>query len=191
MIHLSEETLNEYLDGVLPPAALAATGAHLQGCPACRAQLEQLRGLFAALESLPEAPLERDLAAAVVTALAARAPLSRGVRLALVVQALGALAVIVLAWPLLNLETVASGAALAWGPALAQLPGWFALQWASGMQAVLQFASLPSLGAPFSLDLDPPAVLIALTLLSASLLWLVGNGLLLRPQAGSYKRRHS
>lgn len=50
MVHLSEETLSELLDG--GPAAGAEE--HLSGCPVCQGELEALRQLRAELRELPE-----------------------------------------------------------------------------------------------------------------------------------------
>lgn len=49
--------LNEYYDGELSPARRRQVEAHLQACPACRAELEQVRQLSALLGevSLPDA----------------------------------------------------------------------------------------------------------------------------------------
>jgi hypothetical protein len=190
MTHLSEETLNEYLDDVLSLSARAQADGHLAACLDCRAELEARRGLFAALESLPDVALNRDLSAGVMTALENRAGIPPVVRLAVLVQALAVIAILVLAWPLVDVAVLRLPSLLDL-PSTPDLLGWFALQRAAWMQIFTQLGSLPSFGSSFSLDLDPPAILITLTVVSASLLWLVGNGLLLRPRAGSYKRRNS
>lgn len=43
MSHVAESTLMTYLDGELPGRESAAVEAHLQECPACAAELEELR----------------------------------------------------------------------------------------------------------------------------------------------------
>lgn len=45
MTHLGEGTLQELLDGELPPGARAGVEAHLASCPACAEQMAELRGL--------------------------------------------------------------------------------------------------------------------------------------------------
>ncbi|HEX2078614.1 MAG TPA: anti-sigma factor, partial [Longimicrobium sp.] len=45
MTHLGEGTLQELLDGELPPGARVGVEAHLASCPACAGQLAELRGL--------------------------------------------------------------------------------------------------------------------------------------------------
>src|SRR5690349_22220113 len=184
MTHLSEETLNEYLDGALPSSMRAEAESHLAACPACRARVEALRSLFAELDALPEAVLERDLSPAVMAALTAHVP--RVVRLAALAQGLAAVAMLALAWPLLDFSALAPSTQLIL-PSTTELAGWFVLQWTAWMQTLTQFSVSSAFSTSFSLDLDPPALLLTLTIVSACLLWLVGNGLLLRPRAGSYK----
>src|SRR6186997_2470507 len=70
--HLTDETLNEWLDAALDDGARQAADAHLAGCGECAGRLETLRSLFAQLDSLPDLPLERDLSGSMVGALAAR-----------------------------------------------------------------------------------------------------------------------
>jgi anti-sigma factor RsiW len=67
--HPDDETLNEYLDDALDAAIRAHVAAHLAACPHCAARLESLRALFTALEALPEEPLARDLSAGVLARL--------------------------------------------------------------------------------------------------------------------------
>jgi anti-sigma factor RsiW len=59
--HLADETLNEFLDQALGPAARAAAAEHLATCAACSARLEALSAVFSSLAELPPAPLGRDL----------------------------------------------------------------------------------------------------------------------------------
>jgi len=54
--------LNDLVDGALPPAEREPLLEHLEGCAACRAELEGLRALRAATEALPrEIAPPRDL----------------------------------------------------------------------------------------------------------------------------------
>jgi len=187
MTHLPEETLHEYLDNALSPQARAAADAHLQDCAACQVELETLRSLFAEIESLPEAPLERDLSPVIVAALGSRTAVPRVVWGALVAQALALVVLLGLAWPLIDLPIVT----------LPDLPSASQLlaQWTTQQDALLRAlgqVSLPSFSIPFSPPFDPPVILLILTFLGACLFWLVGNGLLLRPgQTISLKRRDS
>ena len=67
--HADLIALNEYLDGALTPPARSALKAHLAGCSECAARLDELRALFATIESLPDLPLGHDLTPGVLAAL--------------------------------------------------------------------------------------------------------------------------
>lgn len=95
MKHLTETQLNEYLDGELAGDEQNAAEAHLVACPDCRAALGELRALAAAVESLPEAPLPRDLASLALTQLPPPR-LALGWKLVLAAQAGSALGLLLL-----------------------------------------------------------------------------------------------
>lgn len=62
------ELVTEYVEGVLPPAEVAAIEAHLDECPGCRAYVAQMRATIVAVgsvevEGLPDAVVEDLLAA--------------------------------------------------------------------------------------------------------------------------------
>jgi anti-sigma factor RsiW len=195
MTHLSEETLNEYLDNALTPSAQAAADAHLADCAACMDELEALRSLFTEIESLPEAPIEHDLSSAVVARLGNRAGVPPVIRWALVVQGLAVVVVLGLAWPLFPSATPSWVAALKLPAIALDLPsmGQLTELWAAQQNAWAHaFSQMSNLLPSFSLHLDPPAILQAGTLVSACLLWLVGNSLLLLlPRRASLKRRNT
>ena len=69
--HLSDETLNEFLDEALEGSARAAAAAPLAACAACSSRLEALSVVLSELEHLPAAPLGRDLRAGVMAAVRA------------------------------------------------------------------------------------------------------------------------
>jgi hypothetical protein len=187
MTHLSEETLNEYLEDALVPSARADADAHLAVCAVCMAELTQLRSLFAEIKSLPEATLQRDLSPVVVARLDNRVGVPRVVRWVLIVQTLAAITLLAVAWPLFDRAVLNVSVPLEL-PSLVQLVSLWNVGQDAWVRAFSQFSLLPS----FSLHLDPSATLLTLTLVSACLLWLVGNGLLLLlPRAASLKRRHS
>jgi anti-sigma factor RsiW len=51
--HLSWETLNDLVDGVLSPAASAAAESHVRGCATCANALAELRATVVAAHELP------------------------------------------------------------------------------------------------------------------------------------------
>jgi anti-sigma factor RsiW len=172
---------------MLNAARRAEVESHLATCPDCAARLAELRTLFAALESLPDAPLERDLSSAVMDSirrakLAAQPTLSPKLRLVIAVQALAALALISIALPfaaqtleLASTPQFTSQLAATAADALATLNA----TWAT---AVNSAQSLLNEGLT-ALDNLPLPSLSALGLgiffAAVSALWIIGNGLLL------------
>ncbi len=209
MSHLTDETLNEYLDEALPPAARAAAAAHLADCAACVARLASLQGVVARFEMLHVPALSRDLSAGVLRAIAQpNAPAPRpALRPALnwvfAAQVVAALLLLAVAWPVVSSLASAwlntgTGFGLGLREALAEVQAWFAFI-ADPARAVEQgWAGLRGwwleLGA--TVDLSWPAAALgpveAGLLAAAALgLWLVGNGLLLRQPISTFLRRRS
>jgi hypothetical protein len=58
--HVTWETLNDFVDEVLPPDARAATASHVLQCATCRLQLDGLRRLTGVAHELSEAPAAGD-----------------------------------------------------------------------------------------------------------------------------------
>src|SRR5207244_11597451 len=52
MSHADDGTLHAYLDGQLSPVERAQLEAHLASCPACRARLDEERGLIERADAL-------------------------------------------------------------------------------------------------------------------------------------------
>jgi anti-sigma factor RsiW len=209
MNHLTDETLNEYLDEALPPAARAAAADHLADCAACAARLASLQSVVARFEILYVPALSHDLSAGVLAGIAQpKAPAPRlALRPALnwvfAAQALAALLLLVLAWPVVSSLASAwlnpgTGFVLDIREAVAEVQSWFALV-ADPARAVEQgWAGLRGwwldLGA--TVDVSWPAAALgpveAGLLAAAALgLWLVGNGVLLRQPISTFLRRRS
>jgi len=70
--HLSDERLNEYLDGVLSSRALSQADEHLRDCETCTRRLDEIAELFVTLDGLPEIHLRKDLAPQIVETLRSR-----------------------------------------------------------------------------------------------------------------------
>ena len=195
--HLSEEQLNQYLDGELGEAEYAAAAAHLAACAACRAEVAAGRRLFLALDELAPAP---DLVPAVRARLAGERPSltwRRGLALALQMAAVVAL----LIWAATRPSTYWPGAAetllstlqswwgglASWTAGLAtglprwlvELPGtlaaWPGMAWSS----VQGWTAGLSAGSDLSLSLVQAVALGALLVVVG----LVGNLVLLRRAA--------
>jgi anti-sigma factor RsiW len=182
-IHLNEQTLNMYLDGELSAGERKRAQTHLAACDACRVELSALQGLFAALDALAPAP-SPDLAPGVLAHL--RRPMSRPLRLALVLQTIAMLAWLTWGgvrlagyWPA-ALDALSS---LAPVEPWASVVDWAVVQWAalyrwSGVigDVFQEWAARTSDLGDLYLSLTQLAVLGAVMLT----LWLVGNTLFLR-----------
>ena len=190
--HLPDQTLNEYLDESLDPAAHPSVEAHLAECRDCAGRLAALRVLFAGLESMADLPLERDLSRAVVSALRqsaapAAAPVRlkrRALGLVFAAQAAAAALLLAFAWPALaaivpqlSLPALAPGLTAIFSeltslfartsvPIVDPLTLWRAFEnWAAA-----------GLTAPLPIALRPAEVGLALA--AAAGIWLLGNALL-------------
>ncbi len=173
MQHLSEETLNEYLDQALSPNLHAETEAHLAACPDCTLRLANLRALFADLDALPDLPLEVNFTPAILTRLEQITPLPHPFRWLTIVQALSVLFAVVLSWPLA--EAFIQGINLPLSSAI------FVDQTTSWLQTFANWHIPPIVIELPSLNLSSTTLILAI--LSVSLLWLSANGLLLIPRS--------
>lgn len=178
--HPSDDDLQAYLDGELTDASLTRVAGHLPDCARCAGRVEQLRGLFTLIESLPEMALGKDLAAEILAALptaSRRLPVVAGL------QAVAAVVTVLVGLPWLAASRLSVEAGLAlqswaasWGGALERLLGELAAI-GEGLRQGLESLSAPQAwpGLP-----SVPASQLWLLAGSVAVLWAVGNGLLLR-----------
>ena len=171
-MHLTDDQLNEYLDN--ESSERAAIETHLAACPECAARLSALETLFAELESLPELDLTHSLAARFTSQPNLIQQPPAWLTLTATLQAAVAIIVLSVAAPFVStllpaLETPSFTAILL------QLPS----QWTMFLDTFTNY-QLPTL--PPLPPLEISSLTLSLTLATASLLWLVGNGLLLRRQ---------
>ena len=163
--HLTDNQLNEILDRLADTATLR----HVDTCSDCRARLDDLRLMFAMLESLPEVTPPRDLTASILTRLPQR-QISPTWKWLFAAQATAALAIV---------ASQASSFALPPEIATYQPPTLDSLLASViGLISSLKF-ELPTLNYQVS-AVDLQSTTILLFVVSAVVLWLVGNGLLLR-----------
>ena len=168
--HLSDEQLNEILDGRL-------NAPHLDSCTACQTRLTDLRALFVTLESLPEKDSPRNLSAFILARLP-QLKISRAWNWLLTLQAASALGVFI------------------WFASLFQVPAEIATYQPPTIDALiaeltklvssLQF-SLPSLPAPYS-TFELSTFNLSLLVISAAALWIIGNNILLRAPVRGHQR---
>ena len=171
-MHLTDDQLNEYLDNESTERAHIVS--HLSSCGECAARLTALQALFAELDSLPEVELTHSIASRITLHTASPLQLPRWLTLTATLQATFALIALIIAAPfVLNLlpplET----------PSFTEVLIQLQSQWLTFFNAITNY-QLPKL--PQLPPLQIPTLTLSLALVFASLLWLVGNGLLLRKQ---------
>lgn len=71
--HLTDEEIQEYLDGSLPPENVLLSQTHLEICPFCRESLRQYQRLYVDLAGDEDFELSRDFAKSVTSKLPAMA----------------------------------------------------------------------------------------------------------------------
>jgi anti-sigma factor RsiW len=179
-MHLTDDQLNEYLDN--ESAERAQIEIHLSSCDECAARLTALQTLFAEIESLPKLELSHSIAARFTPTPSLPPQLPRWLTLTATLQAALALIAAIIAAPFitkllpsLQIPSLTDGLLqlqTQWPMWLNQLSTLRLNSWPA-----FQLPTLPQLPT-----LEIPSMLIALTLVGVSMLWLVGNGLLLRNQ---------
>ncbi|MDO9301711.1 MAG: hypothetical protein Q7T89_10020 [Anaerolineales bacterium] len=171
-MHLTEEQLNEYLDN--ETAERAQIEAHLSSCDECAVRLSMLQHLFSELDSLPELELTRNLAAPFTLRVRPSLPaqLPRFLTLTVTLQAAVALTAIIIAAPfVIPLLPVIETASLT--TLLFEIQS----QWTAWLDTLSQF-QMPVMPELPILEMSS----LLFTLAGVSVLWILGNGLLLRNQ---------
>jgi len=171
-MHLTDDELNEYLDG--ESAERAPIAAHLASCNGCAARLVALKALFAEIESLPELELTRSIAARITPTPSLPTQLPPSLTLTVTLQAVAALIALILAAPFITnlLPAIQS-------PNIIDIFLQLQTQWNKWLDLLSTFPlpSIPQLPA-----LEISGLMLTLTLVGVSMLWVLGNGLLLRKQ---------
>jgi hypothetical protein len=178
--HLNDTFLNEYLDGYLSASQIIDVETHLATCAGCAARAESLRALFTTLDDLPDLPLNKDFSKAVLRTLRPEVILPRPWKWAVWGQlALAALLIAVSLPTFLQMEWLARLPQIPeFAEPLSQLGPAFEQFTQTIRQSMSQwlesFATFQAPSLPVSLGVLTPI------LLATGLLWLVGNGLLLK-----------
>jgi anti-sigma factor RsiW len=169
-MHLTDEQLNEYLDD--ESAERAQIEAHLSSCADCAARLTALQALFTEIVSLPELALSTNIAARFTPTPSLTTQLPRWLPLTATLQAAAALIALIVAAPFVAnlLPEIES-------PSFTGIFIQIQSQWMAWLDllSTLQVPAFPQLPA-----FEISSLVLTLTLAGASVLWLVGNGLLLR-----------
>jgi anti-sigma factor RsiW len=174
--HLTDVQLNEYLDNEGKDRVQAES--HLSSCVDCAARLAALQALFDEIESLPEVALSRDLAAPVVRRVSGRAALPRFLHLTVALQFAAAMVALVFTAPFVA-QFLSPYLSDLQAPSLVDLFLQVQSQWTVwlDMLSQLQLPNIPEIPV-----FELPSLVIMLTVVGVSVLWLLGNGLLLRNQ---------
>ena len=175
-MHLTDEQLNEYLDHEADNSA--EIELHLSTCEGCSARLVALQDLFSEIVSLPEVELSRDLAASLVPEPSLSVAWPRSLTLTMILQAALAVLAIFIAAPFVMqfLSPYVSGSP---GASFAELLLQLQSQWMAWLDllSTFQFPAIPEIHV-----VELSSLFMILMVIGVSLLWLVGNGLLLRDQ---------
>jgi anti-sigma factor RsiW len=175
-MHLTDEQLNEYLDRETNESAQIEL--HLSTCEECSARLAALQDLFSEIESLPEMELSRDFAAGFLPLRSQPAKLPRSFTWTLILQAALAIVAIIIAAPFV-MQFVSLYKLSLSVPSLVDVFVQLQVQWAAWLDALATF-TVPTL--PEIPVVNVSSLFMMFTVIGVSLLWVIGNGLLLRNQ---------
>jgi anti-sigma factor RsiW len=174
--HLTDAQLNEYLDNEL--ANRPEAEFHLSTCDNCAARLTALQALFNEIESLPEIALTRDLAASITSRVRMRGVLPRSLCLTVTLQAALAAIAIIFAAPLV-MQFASPYFPRIQVPSFADIFLQAQTLRRAWLDSLSQF-QLPTLPEIPVIELSSWYILLMVA--AVSVLWLVGNRLLLRNQ---------
>lgn len=169
--HISDVQLNEYLDNESTERVFIES--HLSACDECAARYSTLQNLFAELDSLPEMELTRDLAARFTPRSSLPAKLPKFLTLTAILQTALAIVASVIAVPFM-----ASLFPVIEMPSFTTIFANLQSQWVFLLDQLSTFHFQP---VTFNLPVFEMSSLL-FTLAGMSILWILGNGLLLRNQ---------
>ena len=175
-MHLTDEQLNEYLDDETNDRA--EIEQHLAACVACSARLAALRSLFTEIESLPDVELPPEFAMRFTQSQGVPTKLPRSVTLTIAAQAVLTVVAILLAAPLV-MEFIVSYTPDFSIPSFMEMFMQIQSQWTVWLDTL---STLPIPAIPEIPALNVSSLFVLSAIAGVSLLWLVGNGLLLRNQ---------
>ncbi len=168
--HVTDVQLNEYLDEATTERAHIE--AHLSSCDECAARLSTLQNVFTELDSLLELELTRNLAARFSPRPSLPAQIPKFLTLTVSLQAAVALAALIIAVPFITNLTPSINLSAFAGVSIQLQTQW--TLWLDTL-STFQFPPMPELPIVEMSNL-------LLSLAGVSVLWILGNGLLLRNQ---------
>ena len=175
-MHLTDEQLNEYLDH--EASDRVQIELHVASCKDCSARLSALQDLFSEIESLPELELSPDFAVGFISSPNQPVPLPRSLTLTATLQAALAVLGTIAAAPFV-MQFISSYVPNLSTPSLVDVFMQLQNQWTVWLDAL---STLPTPTIPEIPAINVSSLFVMSTIIGVSLLWLVGNGLLLRNQ---------
>jgi anti-sigma factor RsiW len=180
IVHLDDDTLNEYMDNNLDPSSWKAVDTHLKECANCRRRAADIRLVFQALNSVQDIAISSDISANVMSQIQDEQPAGR-IPLWLVAlilfQVLIILIMAIVLWPSAGDWLIQAGQSLP--ETLNGLPVQNILNQPDDL-----FRTLISTLVEMSGSIESPLFLSAgqwaLVITLALIIWLVGNSMLLR-----------
>lgn len=173
-MHLTDEQLNEYLDH--ETVERDQIEAHLSSCMDCAARLSALQTLFDEIQSLPDLELTHPIASRLTLPASRSTPLPRSLTLTMILQAALAIVTIIVAAPFV-MQFLSPYLANVPTPTLGDVLLQIQTQWTLWLNALsqLQIPTIPEIPV-----MELSSLFGMFTVIGVSLLWLIGNGLLLR-----------
>jgi len=187
--HHDEWSLQEYLDGVLAGDECEKRELHIAQCEDCAATYASLKYLYSEMERLPDEPLAHDLSGKVIRSLTLKEDRKLYLNRVLTVQLTAAVIVFLAIWPRISLKL---GSQYSFGQILEPLRKFVDIS-AQGILSVRE--SLNWFHAEWIATLSMPTIdwpimgfPLALAVGAMILLWLLGNGILLRESANGIQQ---
>jgi hypothetical protein len=185
--HHDEWSLQAYLDDVLADEDRERLELHLAQCDECTAKYASLKYLYSEMERLPDEPLAHDISARVIRSIALKEDRKPTLYLVITAQLAAAIIMIAAIWPRISLEL---GSKYSLVQLLEPLRNFADLS-TQGILFMREFLSwihtqwIATLSMP-AIDWPITGFPLALAVGGMTLLWLLGNGLLLRQPANGH-----
>jgi len=185
--HHDEWFLQAYLDDVLADEDCERLELHLAQCDECTAKYASLKYLYSEMERLPDEPLAHDISARVIRSIALEEDRKPTLYLVITAQLAAAIIMIAAIWPRISLEL---GSKYSLVQLLEPLRNFADLS-TQGILFMREFLSwihtqwIATLSMP-AIDWPITGFPLALAVGGMTLLWLLGNGLLLRQPANGH-----
>jgi hypothetical protein len=188
--HIESERLQAYLDDELSTDEVKLVAGHLAECSDCEQEAARLRSLFEEIEALPVVDLGRDLAPAVLKSIRPRRVSSMNMRIIPLFQAASTVVLLGVLWPAIQNSLLRIQESLS---------AWSIQDWIHQEAGLIQ-AGLADFvyqvrgwveGSLIGFEFNPPGWPITawwLVLAAGFVLWLLGNGFLLRIVDGRSNR---